>query len=149
MVGKRWSQRHTNSNIEQLILCFIRRRLAKFAFINMEDCLQVLIRTLAPATLCMNGTVLCCDGNLSRAKKTGRPQVLVVGTALLATSFSGPYETTFTTNLLAVKTNMIDVSILHSTCRVSVHGSRLQLGCFMFSMICSCSRYLSFKHSGN
>jgi len=58
---------------------------------------------------------------LSRAKKTGRPQVLVVGTACLATSFSGPYETTFATNLLAVKTNMIDVSALHSACLVSVH----------------------------
>jgi len=42
---------------------------------------------------------------------------------------------------------MIDVSVLHSTCQVSVHVSRLQLGCFMFSMICSCSRYLFFKQS--
>ena len=84
---------------------------------------------------------------LSRAKKTGRPQVLVVGTACVATLFSGPYKTTFTTNLLALKTNMIDVSMLHLMCRVSMHGSRLQLGCFMFSMICSCSRYLSFKQS--
>lgn len=87
------------------------------------------------------GTYLSC------AKKTGRSQVLVVRTAYLATSFSGPYETTFATNLLAVKTNRIGVSALHSTCRASVLGSRLQLGCFMFSMICSCYRYLSFKQS--
>jgi hypothetical protein len=97
----------------------------------------------------MSGTVLCCERNLLElCKENWHTSSVSSGDCLFrATSFSGPYETTFATSLLALKTNVIDVSVLHSTCRVSVHGSRLQLGCFMFSIICSCSGYLSFNQS--
>jgi hypothetical protein len=62
----------------------------------------------------MSGTVVCCDGHFLESCKENRQ--ITEGTACLATSFSGPYKTSFATNFLAVKTNVIDVSVLHPTC---------------------------------